>query len=132
MTPYIVDIERAAASGEWRRIVAVMTSQMGKTEMMLDLAGQRLDQRPAPILYVGPEAPPLMAKVARGKRMTKTRKVVAGVPFRLAHAGSSAPLKSDPAAPTNMTRCSPACASRATRWAWSSAAAVPSPTSFAW
>ena len=115
-TPYIIDIERAVVSGQWRRIVAVMASQMGKTEMMLDLAGQRLDQRPAPILYVGPnkqflteqfeprvmalldEAPSLMAKVARGKRMTKTRKVVAGVPLRLAHAGSSAALKSDPAA----------------------------------
>ena len=39
----------------------------------------------------------LAGKVARGKRMTKTRKVIAGVPFRLAHAGSSAALKSDPA-----------------------------------
>ena len=47
-TPYIIDIERAVVSGQWRRIVAVMASQMGKTEMMLDLAGQRLDQRPAP------------------------------------------------------------------------------------
>ena len=82
---------------------------------MLDVAGQRLDQRPGPILYVGPnkqflteqfeprvmalldEAPTLDRKVARGKRMTKTRKVVAGVPFRLAHSGSSTALKSDPA-----------------------------------
>ena len=38
-----------------------------------------------------------MAKVARGKRMTKTRKMVAGVPLRLAHSGSSTALKSDPA-----------------------------------
>jgi phage terminase large subunit GpA-like protein len=30
--------------------------------------------------------------------MTKTRKMIAGVSFRLAHAGSSAALKSDPAA----------------------------------
>jgi phage terminase large subunit GpA-like protein len=83
---------------------------------MLDVAGQRLDQRPGPILYVGPtrqfvteqfeprvmalldEAPTLTAKVARGKRMTKTRKMIAGVPLRLAHAGSSTALKSDPAA----------------------------------
>lgn len=82
---------------------------------MLDVAGARLDQRPGPILYVGPnkqflneqfeprvmqlldEAPTLMAKVTRGKRMTKTRKMVAGVPFRLAHSGSSTALKSDPA-----------------------------------
>lgn len=42
------------------------------------------------------EAPTLKRKVARGKRMTKTRKMVAGVPLRLAHAGSSMSLKSDP------------------------------------
>lgn len=89
---------------------------MGKTETVLDLIGHRLDQAPAPILYVGPnrqflgeqfdprvmalldEAPTLAMKVARGKRMTKTRKVIGGVPLRLAHAGSSTALKSDPAA----------------------------------
>lgn len=89
---------------------------MGKTEGILDLVGHRLAQRPAPILYVGPakqflteqfeprvmnlldESEALALLVARGKRMTKTRKVIAGVPFRLAHAGSSAALKSDPAA----------------------------------
>ena len=83
---------------------------------MLDVAGQRLDQAPVPILYVGPNkqflseqfeprvmalldgAATLVDKVARGKRMTKTRKMVAGVPFRLAHAGSTTALKSDPAA----------------------------------
>ena len=104
------------ASAKYKRVVLAFGAQTGKTEMMLDVAGQRLDQRPAPILYVGPnkqflteqfeprvmalldEAPTLTAKVARGKRMTKTRKVVGGVPFRLAHAGSSTALKSEPAA----------------------------------
>lgn len=89
---------------------------MGKSDTILDVIGQRLDQAPAPILYVGPnkqfiteqweprisglldEAPTLRAKVARGKRMTKTRKVISGVPLRLAHGGSSTALKSDPAA----------------------------------
>jgi len=117
LTPYIIEPERAVASGgTHKRIVLVIAAQTGKTEFMLDVAGQRLDQKPAPILYVGPNkqflveqfeprlmalldgAPSLAAKVARGKRMTKTRKVVAGVPFRLAHSGSSAALKSDPAA----------------------------------
>src|SRR5215467_9475677 len=116
LTPYVVEPERVIASGAYRRVVLVFGAQTGKSELMLDVAGQRLDQRPAPIIYVGPnkqflteqfeprvmnlldEAPTLMEKVARGKRMTKTRKVVAGVPFRLAHAGSSAALKSDPAA----------------------------------
>jgi phage terminase large subunit GpA-like protein len=115
LTPYVIDPERAVASGVWRRVIMVFGAQTGKSEAMLDVAGQRLDQKPGPILYVGPskqflteqfeprvmalldEAPSLMAKVARGKRMTKTRKVVAGVPFRLAHSGSSTALKSDPA-----------------------------------
>jgi phage terminase large subunit GpA-like protein len=115
LTPYVVEPERAAASGLWRRVVLVFGAQTGKSEAMLDITGQRLDQRPGPIIYVGPNkqflteqfeprvmslldgAPSLMAKVARGKRMTKTRKVVAGVPLRLAHSGSSTALKSDPA-----------------------------------
>lgn len=116
LTPYIVEPERAIADRLAKRVVIMTASQSGKSEMLLDVAGSRLDQRPAPILYVGPnkqflteqfeprvmnlldEAPTLMEKVARGKRMTKTRKTIAGVPFRLAHAGSSAALKSDPAA----------------------------------
>src|SRR3954471_3776091 len=116
LTPYMIAPARAAAACERKRIVVVTAAQCGKTEMQLDIAGQRLDQKPAPILYAGPNkqflteqfeprimalldgAPSLAGKVARGKRMTKTRKVIAGVPFRLAHAGSSAALKSDPAA----------------------------------
>lgn len=115
LTPYVIEPERVIASGEYRRVVMVFGAQTGKSEAMLDVAGQRLDQRPGPILYVGPnrqflteqfeprvmalldQAPTLTEKLARGKRMTKTRKTVAGVPFRLAHAGSSAALKSDPA-----------------------------------
>lgn len=116
LTPYKIDVARAAAAGHHRRVVDMSGAQMGKTDAILDCIGHRLDQRPAPILYVGPnkqflteqfeprimalldEAPTLMRKVARGKRMTKTRKTVAGVPLRLAHGGSSTALKSDPAA----------------------------------
>ncbi|MBI1649867.1 terminase gpA endonuclease subunit [Hyphomicrobium sulfonivorans] len=116
LTPYVVPITDAAASGLYKRVTGVMGAQMGKTDGELDLIGHRLDQRPAPILYVGPtkdfvvdqfeprlitlldEAPTLKAKVARGKRSKKTRKLVAGVPVRLAYGGSSSALKSDPAA----------------------------------
>src|SRR5579871_2963110 len=115
-TPYMIEPARLADECAAKRIVIVTAAQSGKTETFLDLIGARLDQRPAPIIYVGPnkqflteqfeprvmalldQAPSLMAKVARGKRMTKTRKTVAGVSVRLAHAGSSAALKSDPAA----------------------------------
>ena len=41
------------------------------------------------------EAPSLADRVARGKRMTKTRKIINGVPLFLAHGGSSAALKSE-------------------------------------
>lgn len=114
LTPYMIPFGRAVASSRYKRAVAVVGAQMGKTDTMLDVIGSRLDQRPVPILYVGPtrdfvvdqfeprvmslfdEAPDLAAKVSRGKRNKKTRKLVAGVSFRLAHAGSSSALKSDP------------------------------------
>jgi phage terminase large subunit GpA-like protein len=91
-----------------------MSAQMGKSDLVLDLIGQTLDQRPTPVIYVGPskdflvnqfeprimelldQAPSLAAKVARGKRMKKLRKEIAGVPLRLAYAGSATPIKSDP------------------------------------
>lgn len=115
LTPYAIPFGRAVASRRYKRCVFVISAQSGKSETILDIIGQRLDEQPAPILYVGPnkqfiqeqweprvmalldEAPTLAGKVARGKRMTKTRKVIAGVPLRLAHAGSSTALKSDPA-----------------------------------
>lgn len=115
LTPYTIEFGRAVASGLYPRAVLVMHSQGGKSEMLLDVIGERLDNAPCPILYVGPnkqfiteqweprimalldEAPSLARKVARGKGMTKTRKVIAGVPLRLAHGGSSTALKSDPA-----------------------------------
>lgn len=115
LTPYMVEYGRAAASGRYKRAVAMVGAQMGKTDTMLDVIGQRLDQRPLPILYVGPtrdfvvdqfeprvmglldQCASLAAKTARGKANKKTRKLVAGVPLRLAHAGSSSALKSDQA-----------------------------------
>ena len=105
---------RAIHGRTHRRVVGVFGAQMGKSDRLLDVIGERLDTSPVPMLYVGPtkqmlnemweprvmqlldEAPSLQAKVARGKRMTKTKKIISGVPFRLAHGGSSSALKSDP------------------------------------
>lgn len=116
LTPYMVPLGRAATSGLYTRAVGVTAAQSGKTETIMDIIGERLDTRPAPMIYVGPskefltdqfeprlmglldEAKTLAAKVMRGKRMKKTLKLVAGVRLRLAHAGSSTALKSDPAA----------------------------------
>lgn len=82
-------------------------SQMGKTDAVLDVVGSSLDQRPAPIMYVGPSkdflhreieprlmamlmsAPGLRSRLASAKRMTLYRKVVGGVPVALAWAGSA-------------------------------------------
>lgn len=97
----------------------VTSAQSGKTETFLDIIGERLDNRPMPIIYVGPskefvtdqfeprlvelfrQAPSLGRKVEGGidgKRQKRTLKRVAGTRIRLAHAGSSTALKSDPAA----------------------------------
>lgn len=116
LTPYMVPWSEAVHAGTYRRIAAVTAAQSGKTDTTLDVIGARLDQRPAPIIYVGPtrefltdqfeprlmllldEAESLKNKVVRGRRMKKTLKWVAGVRLRLAHASSSTALKSDPAA----------------------------------
>ena len=113
LTAYLIPFARAVHSGGHRRVVAVTAAQSGKTEGLLDILGARLDQRPAPILYVGPskdfvtdqfeprlmglldEAPTLSAKVVRGRAMKKTLKYIAGVRVRLGSAGSSTSLKSD-------------------------------------
>jgi phage terminase large subunit GpA-like protein len=115
LTPYIVPIERVFVSGQASVIVLACGAQMGKSEAILDIAGERLDRKPVPILYVGPSqdfvrqqfeprvkalvegTAVLMEKMAPERKQSKTRKLIAGVPFRLAHGGSSTALKSDPA-----------------------------------
>lgn len=115
LSPSLVPLGRAAVSGKYTRVVGVTAAQMGKTDTELDVIGQRLDQRPTPILYVGPsadfnrdqfeprlkqlidESEGLRDKLVRGRREKKALKIVAGVKVRLASGGSSTALKSDPA-----------------------------------
>lgn len=96
--------------------VAVVATQMGKTDGMLNVAGHRLDDDPAPVLFVGPtrtnvekiieprfltmvrNCQSLASKISGGKESTKTLKRIAGTTFRLAWAGSSTELASDAAA----------------------------------
>ncbi|MGE8942688.1 terminase gpA endonuclease subunit [Leptospira interrogans] len=110
LTPYVIDFERAFEDPRYDTVVLACGSQMGKSEAVLDVIGQRFDQRPAPSLYVGPsqdflrdeieprltalidQAPPLARKVSRGKKSTKFRKVIGGVPLRLLWAGSATQL----------------------------------------
>lgn len=110
----MIPFGRKVHSRTYRRVVGVTAAQSGKTETILDLIGSRLDQRPAPILYVGPknefveaqfeprlmelldQSEALSRKVLRGRRMRKKLKYVAGVPVRLASGQSSSDIKSDP------------------------------------
>lgn len=114
LTRYMIPFARRVHAARHRRVVGVTAAQSGKTDNILDIIGARLAQRPAPTLYVGPsdefvenqfeprlmslldEAEVLSAKVARGKRMKKKLKLVAGVRVRLASGRSSTALKSDP------------------------------------
>lgn len=92
-----------------------MGSQMGKTAGLLNVIGHKLDDDPAPILYVGPTksnvdgviepqvsqmlrgAPSLWGKTLKGRKSQKLIKRVAGVTLRMAWAGSATELASQPA-----------------------------------
>lgn len=92
-----------------------MGSQMGKTEGLFNIIGHKLDDDPAPVLYIGPtksnidgvieprvaqmlkSAPELWAKTEKGRKAHKLVKRVAGVTLRLAWAGSPTELASQPA-----------------------------------
>lgn len=115
-TPYMVPFAQAFDAAHqletygqrYDAVIGVTSSQSGKTDTVLDIIGWTLDQRPAPILYVGPtkeflnkEISPRLSemllgtrrladKLARGKRETIFRKVLGGVPVVLAWAGSAA------------------------------------------
>lgn len=113
LTPYMIPFGRSVASRLYRKVAMACSAQSGKTECLLDVIGHRFHTAPAPVLMTGPtkqwlteqmeprvmrlldEAPVLVDRVARGKRMTKTRKVINGAPLRMAHGGSSTALKSD-------------------------------------
>lgn len=92
-----------------------MGSQMGKTAGMLNIIGHKLDDDPAPILYIGPtksnvdgviepqltymlrSTPNLWSKMLHGKKAQKLVKRISGVTLRLAWAGSATELASQPA-----------------------------------
>ena len=112
-TPYFIAIGIAAK--RYRRTVVITGSQMGKTEALLNVIGHKLDDDPAPCLYVGPtksnvdtvieprvaqmlrSARSLWTKTEKGRKAQKLLKRVAGVPLRLAWAGSPTELASQPA-----------------------------------
>lgn len=96
-------------------MVCVMGTQMSKTTSFLNVIGRKLDDDPAPVLYIGPtksnlesiaepqisamlrSVPSLRAKMPGGKAQKKLVKRVAGVTLRLVWAGSATELASQPA-----------------------------------
>lgn len=112
-TPYMVPFAMAVHSRTHKRVVLVVSAQSGKTETFMDCIGERLDTAPVPTLYVGPskqflteqfeprlddlmQNTVLKDRLAPKSKQKKTRKVINGVPLRLAHGGSSTAMKSDP------------------------------------
>ncbi|CCF19153.1 Phage terminase GpA [Pseudorhizobium banfieldiae] len=112
-TPYMVPFTMAVHGRTHKRVVMVVSAQSGKSESFLDIIGERLDTAPVPTLYVGPSkrfiteqwepridelltTTVLADRMAAKSRQTKTRKLVNGVPLRLAHGGSTGAMKSDP------------------------------------
>lgn len=119
MTPFVVPFARAFDAAEqtsvygarYQALALVCGAQMSKTDLMLDIAGWTLDQRPAPIMFVGPskdwlhnEVEPrlmqmltttrgLAERMSVGKKTSKYRKYVGGVPLQLAWAGSATSLR---------------------------------------
>ena len=115
--PYMVPAMQAAVDPKFRRVVLVCGAQMGKTELLLNLIGHRLDDDPAPVIFIGASqrqvesistsrvsrmirsTPSLDAKLDKRKSHNKvTEKTIAGQPFRFAWAGSAIELSSTPAA----------------------------------
>jgi phage terminase large subunit GpA-like protein len=112
----MVPITRACASPSYSRVVAVLGSQMGKTEAMWNVLGHRLQDDPAPVLYFGPtqklvesysesrvmpmlrSAPVLWDRLAKGKKNKITEKFFAGVRLGFGWSGSATELAGHPAA----------------------------------
>lgn len=111
----MIPIVDAAVNPMYRGVIAVMGTQMGKTAGLLNIVGRKLDDDPAPVLWVGPTksniekviepqieklitgSPSLSTKRPPMKRPPKLNKTVNGVALRLAWAGSATELASQPA-----------------------------------
>jgi phage terminase large subunit GpA-like protein len=112
-TPYLAPM--LASLAKYKKLVVITGSQMAKTTGFLIVIGQKLDDDPAPVLYVGPtksnvdsaieprvaamlrSSASLWSKTDRSRSAKKLVKRVAGVTLSLAWAGSPTELASRPA-----------------------------------
>ena len=110
--PWSKAISEAHASPYFNFVVAVMGSQMGKTETLFNICGHNFDDSPRPMLWVTPNrklaesisktrlramlrgVASLWAGLAKGKMETITEKFINGVRLGFAWAGSPTELAS--------------------------------------
>lgn len=52
-TPYLRALHEAVVDTRYRRVIGVMGTQMGKTEFLLNELGRRMDDDPAPVIFIG-------------------------------------------------------------------------------
>lgn len=101
---------REIDEGDHDTVVFLCGSQMGKTEVICNTAGRRLQDDPAPVLYFGPtesfiedmwepkfrqmlkSVPALWERLEKGKAEKKTLKRIGGVTARFGWAGSASQL----------------------------------------
>lgn len=113
--PYLVPIFEAAAQFGISTVVVAMGSQMGKTELQMNILGHRFDDGPrVPALYIGPtrnqvrsmsknrfakmfrSSPTLWSKLAGGHDDNTFEKIIGGIELAFAWAGSPTELASRP------------------------------------
>ncbi|MEQ8857745.1 MAG: phage terminase large subunit family protein [Pseudomonadales bacterium] len=116
-TPWIRGISRAIAIPGLRSVVAVMGSQLGKTDgCCLNVIGWQFDDDPRPVLYIGPTeknavsvsrdrlgkmiraVPSLYDGLAKGQQDRDVEKFIHGVRLGIGWASSATELASHPAA----------------------------------
>lgn len=113
-TPYMIPPTAAAVAMAYRGVGIVMGTQMGKTAGLMNIVGEKLDNDPAPCLWIGPTKSnienviepafsammkgcvSLLLKAAKG-RVKKLLKYIAGTVMRFAWAGSATEIASMPA-----------------------------------
>jgi phage terminase large subunit GpA-like protein len=115
-TPYVIPIARAFDLWWVRFVSFCMGRQMAKTHgVIFNVKGRKLEDRPEPILYVGPtrdniddviepkfddmlrKTESLWRRTVKGQKYKKHVKLVNGVAVRFAWAGSDTMLKADSA-----------------------------------
>jgi phage terminase large subunit GpA-like protein len=114
--PWTIPITETVKDSRYQMIVVIMGSQCSKTETLFNIIGWKLDDDPAPMLYIGPtrnniegvsknrimpmieSTPSLFQGLRKGKKNKVTEKYINGARVGFGWAGSVTELASNPAA----------------------------------